>query len=82
MKKKRNETIDKPECEVLQQKSWDAVGAIRKLIQDLRDVNERAGQVKTENTEKIESIKAENAALDKMISGNLKVADNFEKLLG
>ena len=81
IRKSNNQQPVKPAHEILQQQSYDAVATIRNLIQTLRSLGENASAEKAQNLEKIESIKAENAALDKVISGNARIADNFEKLI-
>lgn len=65
----------------LRAKSENAISAFKNLISGLKTTNEEADAVKAANSEQIEALKQENAAIDLLTSQNAKIIQNIETLL-
>lgn len=65
----------------LQAKTDAAISAFKSLISNLRATNEEAAAAKAANTDAINKLVAENAALDVLTAQNDKIVKNVENLL-
>ena len=61
--------------------SQDAISAVRKMIQSLKDTNEKVVEVRIANDNRIAKIQLDNQTLDGLKTDNEKIISNFEALL-
>lgn len=67
--------------EVLTKASQDAISSVRRMIQLLKDTNERVAEERIANDDKIAKIQLDNKSLDSLKTDNEKIISNFEALL-
>ena len=61
--------------------SQDAISSVRKMIQSLKDTNEKVVEVRIANDNRIAKIQLDNQTLDGLKTDNEKIISNFEALL-
>ena len=66
----------------LKEKSESAINAFKTLISDLKATNDEGAAAKAANTEQMNKLAAENAAIDALTAQNEKIVSNIEGLLG
>jgi hypothetical protein len=76
MKKKTLTKVEK-----LTKASQDAISSVRKMIQLLKDTNERIIEERIANDDRITKIQLDNQSLDGLKTDNEKIISNFEALL-
>lgn len=79
MKNSKTSTI--ATAESLRAKSDVAINAFKTLISGLKTTNEEAAAAKAANTESMNKLAAENAAIDALTAQNEKIVKNIENLL-
>ncbi len=80
-KKTTPPTQQKTTLELLQERSNNAVSAIRSIITSLKSCDDEIDAAKESNIQKIADLTAENKLYDSMRASNDKVIANFENLL-
>lgn len=67
--------------EKLVKASQSAISSVRKMIQALKDTNEKVAEERAANDDKITRIQLDNQLLDGLKMDNEKIISNFEALL-
>ena len=67
--------------EKLTKTSQSAISSVRKMIQTLKDTNEKVLEVRAANDNRIARIQLDNQSLDNLKNDNEKIISNFEALL-
>ena len=67
--------------EKLVKASQSAISSVRKMIQTLKDTNEKVAEERAANDDKIARIQLDNQLLDDLKTDNEKIISNFEALL-
>lgn len=67
--------------EKLVKASQSAISSVRKMIQTLKDTNEKVTEERAANDDKIARIQLDNQLLDDLKTDNEKIISNFEALL-
>ena len=64
--------------EKLVKASQSAISSVRKMIQTLKDTNEKVAEERAANDDKIARIQLDNQLLDDLKTDNEKIISNFE----
>ncbi len=67
--------------EKLTKTSQSAMSSVRKMIQTLKDTNEKVLEERAANDSRIARIQLDNQSLDNLKNDNEKIISNFEALL-
>ena len=67
--------------EKLTKASQNAISSVRKMIQTLKDTNEKVLEERAANDSRIARIQLDNQSLDNLKNDNEKIISNFEALL-
>ena len=71
----------KTKVEKLTKTSQNVVSSVRKMIQSLKDTNEKIVEERIMNDNRIVKIQLDNQSLDTLKTDNEKIISNFEALL-